>query len=93
MLVWLGKISYGLYLYHLLTPYFFDRVLKKIEQKAHIQFTDNQHQFILLWGSLVILLVVSLASWHLIEKPFLDLKHHFETKKKMQPIMVKEYVS
>jgi peptidoglycan/LPS O-acetylase OafA/YrhL len=60
-LVFIGKISYGLYLYHMIIPFFF------FENTSWINATYN----------LGILLFISIFSWYLIEKPINKVKQRF----------------
>lgn len=91
VLAWLGKVSYGLYLYHLPVPYFFKKVLNKIKAVGYVRIPAKYYDTLLLLGSLVILLSLAWLSWTIIEKPFLNLKKHFETKKNATAAV--EYVS
>lgn len=70
-LVFLGKRSYGLYLYHFLGMYLADIVL------AHNPIIpDNQsYDFV---TSLLLTVVISILSYRLIERPFLKLKKRYE---------------
>ncbi len=69
-LVYLGKISYGIYIYHLLVAYVISAMFPHIDltyQTVFIQFVFNT----------VATLVVAMLSWHLIEKPINDKKRYF----------------
>ncbi|MEY4383202.1 MAG: hypothetical protein RI995_744 [Bacteroidota bacterium] len=66
----LGKISYGVYLYHMVVPQLFFIIL----QKSHITFPDSTYEII----SFFVLIGFSIFSYHLIEKPILRLKRRFE---------------
>jgi peptidoglycan/LPS O-acetylase OafA/YrhL len=79
ILMYLGKISYGIYIYHLFMPLltfrFFSLVNLPYPQSAPIKFVLNT----------VATLIVAIASWHLIEKPINQFKRHFEySQKKME---------
>jgi peptidoglycan/LPS O-acetylase OafA/YrhL len=67
-LVGLGKISYGLYLWH--WPIFL------VLNSAYLRHSFLQTQII----RLTVTLVVTLLSYWLIEKPFLRLRHRFQPK-------------
>lgn len=78
-LVYLGKISYGIYLYHLFLPYLFGRYLPKLG----LNYPDSiLWQFIL--NSVTVVILASL-SWYVIEKPINDLKQYFPYKQKIKP--------
>ncbi len=69
-LVYLGKISYGIYIYHLLVAYVLSGMFRHIDlayQTVVIQSVFNT----------VATLVVAMLSWHLIEKPINDKKRYF----------------
>ena len=71
----LGKISYGLYMYHLVVLF----VLKDLMSKSFPNTIDNYYlttvTYLLL--SLTITYIISILSYKLIEKPFLKLKKKF----------------
>ena len=70
-LIYLGKVSYGLYVYHKVVPLSLIIVLKKLEIQM-----DNI--LIYYFVNLAILLVITHFSWILVEKPILKLKSRFE---------------
>jgi len=77
-LVYVGKISYGLYVYHPFMP----RVTQYIFEKAGWAFTP--HGAVDFVVSTVLSLAVSSLSWYLMEKPINDLKRFFEYEDKKQ---------
>lgn len=92
MFIFLGKISYGIYLYHLILPYV-------VSQFAGKYFGINLQQGIGLAGyfilNLVLVVAVSWLSWMLIEKPILSLKAYFEytssKRKVVKPVLENGY--
>ena len=69
-LVYLGKISYGIYIYHLLVAYILSARFHYIDlgyQTVFIKFVINT----------VATLIVAMLSWHFIEKPINDKKKYF----------------
>lgn len=80
--IFLGKISYGMYLYHMFVP---DLVYTKFFNKYvnnHLPsalFNNFQVQ-IVFFESLALLILISWLSYILIETPFLKFKRHFDTK-------------
>ena len=67
---YLGKISYGLYVYHLLALY--------IVEKTIGGYARNLHKFLIFWwGGLVLTVAMSALSYWLIESPFLRLKERY----------------
>lgn len=71
---YLGKISYGLYVYHKVVPLSLVLIFNKI---------DVQIESVLLYYivNLSILFLISHFSWQIIESPFLKLKSRFEYSK------------
>ncbi|MFM9006724.1 MAG: hypothetical protein ACKOSR_14680, partial [Flavobacteriales bacterium] len=67
---YLGKISYGLYLYHKPIPYFIQLVLSKTN--LHI------HNLILLLISIALTIAVAHLSFRFLEMPFLKFKERFD---------------
>lgn len=83
-LVYMGKISYGIYLYHNLIPYFY-LILNNFAQKHDLTIpgTDNlifpiiENSFLKYLLYLIVLLIASHFSWQFIEKPINSLKKRF----------------
>lgn len=79
ILKYLGKISYGIYLYHFISPF----VLVKIFEKVSLPLTSNPT---FLYGfNLIFLFFVCVLSWHLVELPFQRFKKVFNYEKTMVP--------
>jgi peptidoglycan/LPS O-acetylase OafA/YrhL len=70
-LMFTGTISYGLYLLHKIP----DDALKRL----HIK---EAHPIVGFWAAVVASYLLAIASWNLLEKPFLKLKRFFEIKAK-----------
>ena len=66
-LVYLGRISYGLYVFHGMTILIGRSIL------AH-----RLPHGVWLWGSLALTIALAVTSYEFFEKPFLKLKHRFE---------------
>jgi peptidoglycan/LPS O-acetylase OafA/YrhL len=78
-LIFIGKISYGMYLYHNLIPHFTQKALNNL---LHVT-SENMLPYklgyvVMLIFNFILLLVLSWLSWKLIEKPFLRLKNYFD---------------
>ena len=81
VIAWLGKISYGLYVYH---KFIIRGGLDESVRSFFLRHFSNQITAGWLWSgamvvSLVALIVVSAASYYLFERRFLTLKERFET--------------
>ena len=78
----IGKVSYGIYLYHILYLY----IAYKFWYRYIIQYLvsiDKQYQpWIFLVINFVILYFICWLSWRFIEKPLLSLKHKFKYQEK-----------
>lgn len=68
-LVYLGKISYGIYLIHLFVPYV---VWKVMERLGLMSLSQNKAFLIPLWTGVTVW--GAMLSWHAFEKPINDLK-------------------
>lgn len=71
IIVSLGKISYGLYLYHILSFYLTNQLLT---QKFGLNPEDMMIQYLVLSISFLITTFISILTFRYIEKPFLSLK-------------------
>ena len=71
-LVYIGKISYGIYLYQFASLF----LLYKLQHLlGHPRLMNNWAGFALVWTAITIL--ISMVSWHLFERPILQLKRRF----------------
>jgi peptidoglycan/LPS O-acetylase OafA/YrhL len=71
-LSYLGKISYGLYLYHLLAFWVIDGL------DVRLGLTEKLGTFSMNLIKIALTIIVSSLSWHFMEKPILRLKKHFQ---------------
>lgn len=71
-LVYIGKISYGLYVYHGLCFHYFKYIYK------------GDNNLILFFGSFLLSIVISSISFYVFESQFLRFKDYFKYKKTMQ---------
>lgn len=69
IVVYLGKISYGIYVYHMFMPYIF--------QHLHLRYEIAYYPFVTVG--------ISALSYHLFENPINNLKRFFEYKKRINP--------
>lgn len=89
VLIFIGKISYGIYLYHNIIPYFTSTALRKyFGISMETMFPYKLGYIVMLGINTVILLVVAWGSWMLIEKPILSLKKYFNYEKRGQPEVI-----
>jgi peptidoglycan/LPS O-acetylase OafA/YrhL len=84
--VYLGRISYGIYLYHLFIPPFVRIVLNHFKVQANFE-SDHLWIFVLIYISITV--IIASASWFLLEKPLNQLKKYFNYNKKSKSIVDK----
>ena len=82
----IGKISYGIYLYHLMVPELWERIINKFSTWGIDLFFNKAIPVSLQPAWLFIqeftfLILISILSWKLIEKPILGLKKNFENRR------------
>jgi peptidoglycan/LPS O-acetylase OafA/YrhL len=77
----IGKISYGLYIYHILVSHLYKFKFLSFFYGNLPSFLKNQMRYTFTINFLI-LLIVSYLSWQLIEKPILRLKGYLEIKEK-----------
>lgn len=75
LLQYLGKISYGLYVYH----YFVPRIALTIAERTGVVVPGSEWVQFLLYSTVSIL--IAMVSWHLMEQPILALKKKFSYEK------------
>ena len=75
VLEYLGTVSYGLYVYHLIAL----TIVVYIAQKIGFQYTNlaSGHFFVLACSTLALTVAIASTSYYLWEKPFLKLKEKF----------------
>ncbi|MEO6287601.1 MAG: acyltransferase [Dyadobacter sp.] len=83
----LGKISYGIYVYHMLVPDFLMPILLSFSRRVlHMKIVLSPAWFVV--ASLALLLATATSSWLLLEVPFRRLKNSFQ----VQPGGSKDYI-
>lgn len=79
VLIYLGKISYGIYVYHMVvSSYLTGPILNKLSRFSPISLSNF---WIHLASSFALLILVASLSWFLIEKPINTLKRYFTYSK------------
>ncbi|SMD15199.1 acyltransferase family protein [Pedobacter nyackensis] len=91
LLMSMGKISYGLFLYHFLIPYYTYNAFTRIADFLHIPFSPTIRNYLWMLGNFIILLLLAKLSYHYFEMPFLKLKKYFkdgiqENQKILEPV-------
>jgi peptidoglycan/LPS O-acetylase OafA/YrhL len=89
-LLYMGKISYGLYLYHNFIPLIYQKVFDKFNlRNVTIPFTDGftfapilDNKYLTFPLYLLTVLVIASLSWFLLERPLNNLKNRYGYKRK-----------
>jgi peptidoglycan/LPS O-acetylase OafA/YrhL len=87
VLLFTGKISYGIYPYHNMIPYFTNDDLTAVNRHLPASvFYFNQ--YVLVAENLLIVILVAFLSWKLIEQPLLGLKKRFDYRQRVRAIEI-----
>jgi peptidoglycan/LPS O-acetylase OafA/YrhL len=78
----LGKISYGIYLYHVPVQWFGFILSPLINKYFPFSFVRQYNNYIMFAINFCILIFISWLSWKIIEKPILSLKKYFNYQDK-----------
>ncbi|WP_299290275.1 acyltransferase [uncultured Mucilaginibacter sp.] len=82
ILMRVGKISYGIYLYHLIIPYYTYHPTNIILYKfLHISLSAGVYNYVMIAENFISLMLISIFSYKFFELPLLQLKKHFNTSK------------
>jgi peptidoglycan/LPS O-acetylase OafA/YrhL len=86
ILVFIGKISYGIYVYHTIIPWLWTAFVDWLKNfgwdihKLYSFIPSNFYSEMDLLVKLILLIVLSWISWVIIERPILSLKNKFQVK-------------
>jgi len=85
LVVYLGRISYGLYVYHFFmsafSPYLHWQILLPVFLRLHISFPFTNNTYWVAAWYFILTLLISTISWYLVETPLNKLKKHFKYMK------------
>lgn len=77
-LVYLGKISYGLYVFHMLAIILVGKVLARAGMlESSALGTKLAHSLVFQWAALTVTILLAVLSYRFLERPFLKMKQRF----------------
>ncbi|HEY4206586.1 MAG TPA: acyltransferase [Puia sp.] len=82
VLLWIGRVSYGLYVYHFALPRLYTMAIHKLGITSTSGGAILLNELVAYGIQLVFLFLVCYLSYEFIEKPILRLKRYFEYKKR-----------
>ena len=77
LMVKLGKMSYGIYVFHHVLPYYTYDFLPQLNAFFFPEFISQRARTLLTIENFAILIIISSLSWQFVEQPFLKLKERF----------------
>ncbi|WP_018478148.1 acyltransferase family protein [Pontibacter roseus] len=80
-LIFIGKLSYGIYLFHHILPYFFSSYFIQMNEYLPPYFYEYKF-YILQVENFTFVVTIAFLSWKIIEMPFLKFKKYFRYQKK-----------
>jgi len=84
LLLFVGKISYGMYLYHRILPSLTTEVLNRYLNNS-FPFPEKYRVYVLFIENFTLLILIAWLSWFLIEAPLLKLKKYFTYRSVVHP--------
>ena len=89
LLMQFGKMSYGIYLYHFLIPYYTYSTFPALMRFLNITTVLKKGNYIWMFENFIILIIVSVISYRFFEIPFLKLKKYFSNSQpSTQPVAI-----
>jgi peptidoglycan/LPS O-acetylase OafA/YrhL len=79
LLMQMGKISYGIYLFHFILPYYTYHFLPAVNTFFHLPQVPHERDYITMAENFVLLLGIATLSYRYFEQPLLRLKKYFDT--------------
>lgn len=76
-LIFIGKISYGIYLYHLILPYITSDTLRSLNRSLPRSIA-KYNSYLIIAENFILLIGLAFVSWKLIEQPVISLKKRFK---------------
>lgn len=92
IVMYLGKISYGIYLFHMFMPFIWQEILRKYPNSIMADYLTLENPYLLFGVYFLSTLAVSTFSWIVVEKPMNDLKKLAEYGKSLTINMSKNEV-
>lgn len=86
-LILIGKMSYGIYLYHSVLPFYSYRLYNVIYKFIPMPFAIQKNVYFYIAENVVLLLLLSWLSWTYFETPILNLKKYFSNPKPQTPAL------
>jgi peptidoglycan/LPS O-acetylase OafA/YrhL len=79
LLISIGKMSYGIYLYHTVLPFYFHKIYAVVYSYVPVPMVLQKSRYFYPAQSFILLLCVSWLSWKFFEMPIQNLKKYFKT--------------
>jgi peptidoglycan/LPS O-acetylase OafA/YrhL len=80
-LITIGKMSYGIYLYHSVLPFYSYRLYNVVYSHLSLPMSIWKNRYFYITENFVLLMLISWLSWKFFETPILNLKKYFNNPK------------